>query len=155
MTTNKNAFLLIFYPVKTYSDINFFGIQKNCRSNIFTLKILSSNLSNFLICNTQIISLGPFINYVDKQWGGGWPNHSPKCLCYYVSLCSTLDYGGGPKSSRSCLRSLWAAPNIQFLKFLLCRFAGIPKFLIVFMFVFFEEFPLLPHREREFTQVII
>ena len=112
MTTNKNAFLLIFYPVKTYSDINFFGIQKNCRSNIFTLKILSSNLSNFLICTIQIISLGPFINYVDKQWGGGWPNHSPKCLCYYVSLCSTLDYGGGPKSSKSCLRSLWIAPKL-------------------------------------------
>ena len=35
--------------------------------------------------------LGPFINYVDKQGGG----ELAKCLCYYISLCSKLVYGGG------------------------------------------------------------
>ena len=36
---------------------------------------------------------GPSINYVGRRGGGGLA----KCLCYYISLCSKLDYGGGSK----------------------------------------------------------
>ena len=34
---------------------------------------------------------GPYTNYVNKQGGGGFA----KCLCYYISLCCKLVYGGG------------------------------------------------------------
>ena len=44
------------------------------------------------------------------EGGGGLA----KCLCYYISLCSKVAYGGGrggQKLAKSCLRSLWMAPN--------------------------------------------
>ena len=34
---------------------------------------------------------GPSINYVGRRGGGGLA----KCLCYNISLCSKLAYGGG------------------------------------------------------------
>ena len=33
---------------------------------------------------------GPYTNYIDKHGGEGFA----KCLCYYISLCSKLVYGG-------------------------------------------------------------
>ena len=35
--------------------------------------------------------LGPSINYVSRRGGRGLA----KCLCYYISLCSKVAYGGG------------------------------------------------------------
>ena len=40
-----------------------------------------------------------------------------KCLCYYISLCSKLAYGGGrggQKLAKSCLRSLWMPPKNKY-----------------------------------------
>ena len=52
---------------------------------------------------------GPSINFIGRRGGRG----VNKCLCYYISLCSKLAYGGGKggqKLVKSCLRSLWMVP---------------------------------------------
>ena len=54
-------------------------------------------------------ALGASINYVGKRWGRGG---LAKCLCYYLSLCSKLAYGGGvgQKFAKYCPRGLWMPP---------------------------------------------
>ena len=46
----------------------------------------------YLLQSDQIFCKGASINYVSRQ-GGGWG--LGKCLCYYISLCSKVAYGGG------------------------------------------------------------
>ena len=53
------------------------------------------------------------INYVARRRGRGGRGLA-KCLCYYISLCSKLAYGGGSKIAKSCLRSLWMPPMYIF-----------------------------------------
>ena len=49
------------------------------------------------LCHTQLLfhliirRKGAYINYVGRR------GELAKCLCYYISLCSELAYGGGSK----------------------------------------------------------
>ena len=56
------------------------------------------------------VGKGASLNYVGRRWREGG---LAKCLCYYISLCSKLAYGGGrggQKLAKSCLRSLRMPP---------------------------------------------
>ena len=56
------------------------------------------------------IHKGANINYVSK--GGGLA----KCLCYYISLCSKLAYGGGIKNWQNLAYVVYGCPRRTGLK---------------------------------------
>ena len=89
------------YKINTYSSVD----------------LLSEiDFSHFLRISWTIMYFslkGSSLKYVGWRGGGGG---LAKCLCYYISLCSKLTYGGerGSKSGKSFLRSLWMVPNNNF-----------------------------------------
>ena len=67
------------------------------------------------LCHTQLLfhliirRKGASINYVGRRGG------LAKCICYYISLCSELAYGGGIKNCQNLAHVVYGFPKGHFL----------------------------------------